>query len=236
MKDLKKSRIKRKVEGPKVEVPMVGKPIKDLDVTIVMDSDGKVRKYNVATGEAIDEVKLKTFPIEVFNEDKANIFFYILSQGTSFKKALRDSKISYKSFVYWRKTNLEFGNLVDKAREMRSEMLHEEFYSSNIELLLTEVDDLKNKEGESLSLTEVKSRIDILEKRQRILSKFKEEDAPTRFGVKYSKQSNRVEGSFSFEATVPEKVLELIEENFTPILNEEGEIVLPNKESKHNVS
>ena len=216
-----------KARSKEVDVPVVAS-----DVVVIMGDDGIVKRYDSATGKEIDEAKLQMFPVELFDKEKASVLFYQIATGVDFTEALEQSKISPKSFVHWRKTNVDFSNLIDKARDMRSEFIHEKFLSEERDTLLSSVAGVVSKMvaggmNEKDAINYTNKLYKAIDKKQSILSRFKEEDSPTRFGVKYSKKSTRVEGSFSFEATVSDEVKEAVVKKFTPQLNEEGDIVLP---------
>ena len=211
--------------------------IKKEDVLLVLDNDGIPQRINAKTGLPIGKLEFTERSIELFHEGKANILCQALALGDTLSISLQKAKITSASFLHWKKTNIEFTNLMEKARELRAEFVHESFYANEKEKLLESTDTLlQNTEGDSLKEKSINAMhiLKLLEKKQSILTNFKQEDAPTRFGVKYSKQSNRVEGSFAFEATVDPEIMKLIQKNFTPIINQEGDIELPQNEPLSN--
>lgn len=183
----------------------------------ILGRNGMVERYDERTGRKVHESELKKEIVEPFNKTKAELICTLLSEAVPLSEALERTKTSRVSYNRWRRYNDEFKFSLADARASRADNLHEKFFEDELSTDTSiDKEDLFNEQ----------MYYKVVEAKQKVYSKFKEEDAPHRYGIKHTKGSMEHVGNYAINLKIDEKVMDAIEAEFTPIINEEGEVVL----------
>ena len=197
-------------KAPVKKSPSTVKSAPDLDY--ILCDDGIVRGFSQEDGSLVEGVNSGLKDIEGFRADKAGLYCDALASGETHTKALEIAGVSRASHRRWLK-NYDYRSMIDEARSARADIVHEKFYE----------DEIKNiPKAEGTDEEHFKNLI----KKQKVVSAFKQEDSPERYGVKHEKKAVKTTGDYSLNLTIDDKVLDEVKRRFTPALNEEGEIIL----------
>lgn len=193
----------------------VTKPKKSPSQIVVSMVNGKQIYSNADTGEIVDMSHNRYTPAyEVFNSEKASIVISSLAQGRALPLALEDACITKATFSSWIMKSDEFSLAIDKARETRAQFTHEKFYSVAHDELTSDIPD----DEEDLKIHAKK--LQIIERRQKILNIQKKEDSPSRFSDKEMNQSMAASVAISIDPDIIDKM----QARFKSSLDSDGEL------------
>lgn len=214
--------------------PLKAKITKSKELTVKVDSpkpaqivlsivDGREVFSNADTGEIVQMSQNRfTAAYEVFNNEKASVLISSMAQGFPLIEALTHSAISKSTFSMWLMNNEEFAIEFEKARTLRAQHAHEDFYENTIEELTGELP------TENKDLILHTQRLNIIEKRQKILSLQKKEDNPARFSDKDMNQTMAASVAISIDPDIIEKM----QKTFRTSLNKSGDLDLEEANSQ----
>lgn len=198
----------------------------------VVGDDGVTRWYRDKSGEPVDS-PLDKKHYRPYNAHDAERFGQMLSKGFSVNNALSELGIPYSTYIKWRRDRPEFSAIVDSARRLRSEGMHESFHE---EMNATKVSTKIPKNFDEMRPSDLKwesaraqtklAYLKVLEKKQKILKEFTKDDAPNRFGVQRSVVEHSGGTMLSLDLEVDEKIEKLITDSFRPRLAKDGGLVI----------
>ena len=212
----------RSVQKNKGNAPIKSVAVpKDIEFISVIDDNGVLQRYNKETGELLcseSQVNSVGPKYEVYNKEKADIFFQCLSSGVPLKQSLLKARISYTTYLQWRKSITVFTGLVEAARSARSEHTHEEFYEKEIVPLNNEdISDINDDDR----LNFVTRKHKAVMQKQNILSNFQKLDAPGRFGPTFVHHTGSVDTFVRLITDISKEVIDL-SDKFRPKIDRDG--------------
>ena len=180
-----------------------------------------MRWYDAETGEQVTAPKKddNTHGIP-FDPNVAETFARSLASGIPFKKCLENAGLTSTQYIRWRQKNQDFSALIDAARELRSENMHDFSFDSDIAPIISKdtskMDDAQRKRHHQ--------DINMASSRQKLIRDFLRRDAPRRFGVRLTQHESRSDLTLSLKAEIPKEIQALVNKSFRPKLTAEGEL------------
>ena len=191
---------------------------------------GEVEYHNEETGEKVDTKLHAEEALEPFNKEKFDLFLNLISSGKDLKSSLKLAKISYSSYLLWKRENTTLNILVQEARDNRADVVHEQFFVD--EIVPISKKSVANMSHTDMSLEERKLKL--ISKKQSILSVHKKEEAPTRYGVNFKKEEVQQSQAFSLNLAIPDKLSQSLIDTFTPKQGSDGTLRLDGGDDKIN--
>lgn len=187
----------------------------------VIGSDG-VKRWVDTEGNTVPAPKdiENNFGIE-FDKEVAVSIVTQMAQGRSLKESLRYGGIRMSDYMQWRRVNPGFGAAVNKARELRSELLHDRVFDKDI-ASMQESRDLESLTADELDVEMTREKVRM--QRQKTLTEFMRKDAPGRFGQKPMDTGGQLGVSLNIGVNIPKDVQAMINKCFRPDISPEGEL------------
>ena len=188
--------------------------------------DGNIIYIDEKTGQVADNNINNTKLFDKYNPKKAKMFLTLFSQGIDREEALDTLGISRHTFLYWQKTEPVFLTSLDEARTIRAFDVHDTFYEK-------EVKPLSQINIAQLSPDEAKEylhNLKAVEKKQTILSKYKQEESPRRYHTSSAHLTGSISQDIEFKVSVPDDIMKKVKGTFTPTVASDGDIVLQRNE------
>ena len=185
--------------------------------------DGVIYYYDAETGEEIQSSVIeKRTIIDKTLEDA--ILYEIGNARSGIKDILAELEVPYGLYLQHKNASPHFKESVKYARKARSELVHESFFVNEvIPLAKTKTTDL-NREG----LKNLEDVLNVMGKKQKILSKYKGEEDPQNFGVLLGeKDHDKFIPQINLQMDVSQDALDVLLKKFTPVVSDEGEVGLP---------
>lgn len=181
--------------------------------------NGRIEHFDVKTGEKVNSSVLVKAHIEAYNQTKVDLLLASVACATPFRQALKDAKISYSSYLMWRKHNPDLEANVKKAKSLRAEAITEEMYEHDmVPIMSTNIGNLDMAEA---SIYEKKLKV--LKAKQSVFKSFRSIEGEY---VEMNKNNHNVNVAAAVKIEIPEKVVKLVEQNFRPSLKGER-VILP---------
>ena len=204
----------------------------------MVGQSGRLVMYDSETNEVVSklvpEEHSKLFT--PFTDELANAYANLIAQGYSKKKACNLLNISEATISQWRMDSPDFCTLLDHAKSNRAEFIHESEYEQSIEYIRS-VDPTRLSE-EDLAL--FNKHLDTIKKKTKLLSNFKKQDAPSKFGGKAEQKVGTLSlNQLNFNAKLSPEAEEMIKTQFMPKITPEGGVDLEDTAAdleKFNVS
>ena len=196
-----------------------------MNLVPILDSTGKVVYCDNDTGKVIEDYNrdVETKIFQPFCKKKAEAFATLIAQGRAQSEVMEILGLNRSTITNWKMNNPDFSNLIELARANRADQIHETEYENSIKYI-AETDPLSLDEEE---LETFKKHLSLIQQRSKLLSDFKKQDSPNKFGTKKDAINNNINlNSLTFNAELSPEVEKLVRQNFTPVVNAEGSIGL----------
>ena len=189
-------------------------------VVPILNDQGEVVLYGNESGQRLSYDEERVFSERVIsNEDQEKILHFVGS-GVGLKTSLKELDIPWSAYVRNLRDNKGFRDAMEKSRKSRTHYTHEKFYEDDIRL----VTNLNISDASDEELKVIKTKLALISKKQDILSNFKKEDDPERFGVHYSKSQNFNKTVVDFRVEIPDDIVKEVKAKFSPTVSAEGDI------------
>ena len=199
------------------------------DVFPVMGDDGEVRWYRRKTGEPVD-APLPKEKYRPYNKHDAELIGQCLARGMSVGESLSHCGVPRSTYIMWRREVPEFGSMVEGARVLRAEEVHESVgeeiaaASDKVRIGDEDIDSMTTVELKEYTarVRAKKELLNVLGKHQEIKQKFTKDDAPGRFGI--HRQVIDTEGNKMLEASldIPDNISTLLKDTHIPEVLPDG--------------
>ena len=192
----------------------------------VVDQDGMTKFYSTLTGEEINvKIEEKKSLYEPYNAHKALVIVEAIGRGDKLTDALKEAKLTRREYSHWSRQVPEFQNALQSARESRANTVHDMFYEDYLYDVVNNPPDLDDPHANKAH----RDKLNTIAKTQQILSKFKLEDNPYRYGVQYQKMQVNNDTRFEMNIQVDQKTIDLLQDKFAPVIDTSGDVVLPDQ-------
>lgn len=193
----------------------------------ILDRTGKTAMFDKNTGEILKtlEPKEKTTLYHPFTKERADAFASLIAQGFSQKRACGALGISEASVANWRNQSPDFCTLLEHAKSNRAEFIHEKQYEDSV----TYLQSVKPQDLDEEGMKEFEQHLKLIQKKTKLLSEFKKQDAPHKFGGKSEVAVNNLSLThLAFNAKISPELETMVRSNFMPKISNEGIIDLDN--------
>ena len=213
----------RKEYGRKKKEAVVVEDKPDRKLIPILTDSGRIALHDEATGDFVTYSDNAAIKYEPFDPLKAEAVVECLGRGVPLPESLKTVGVSLSSFMRWESTRTEFKAMLNSARINRSMWMHEKFYTEDMSSMDLMTKDIHMRDSDGLK--NLNSALKALEKKQKIINRFQEKDAPTRFGDRVSLTEKHAEVALKINMELPEQFKKMVDKGFKAKLDEDGEFI-----------